>query len=52
MEEEANRMTEAELDRLLVEMILKMSPKQLAKAAAIVYGERAKEEEGDREIVA
>lgn len=30
-------LTEEELDRLLVEIILKMSPEQLVKAAEIVY---------------
>lgn len=48
--EEVERMTEEEVNRKLVEMILKMSPAQLAKAAAIVYGEE--EPVDDAEIVA
>lgn len=42
-EKQTEMMTEEELDRLLVEMILKMSPGQLVKAAEIVYA--AEEEE-------
>ena len=41
--EEVERMTEEEVNRKLVEMILKMSPAQLAKAAAIVYAMKDQE---------
>ena len=33
---EIKKMSDAELDRMLVEMIVKMSPEQLAKAAEMV----------------
>lgn len=50
--EEVERMTEEEVNRKLVEMILKMSPAQLAKAAAIVYGEYMDQPSDEVEIVA
>lgn len=43
---DVKKMTDEELDRLLVEMILKMTPGQLAKAAEVVYGEE--ESEGEK----
>ena len=36
---DVKKLTDKELDQLLVEMILKMSPGQLAKAAEVVYAD-------------
>lgn len=39
-DETIKNLTEEELDNLLVEMLIKMSPQQLEKAAEMVYGDK------------
>lgn len=49
-DETIKKLTDEELDNLLVEMLIKMSPQQLEKAADIVYGDNDSETDVEEKV--